>query len=115
MRTSLNGRSNVFVDVVRCPGDLNASHMVELKPRFRRLMNRKHRFFLLDLANAQHVDLAGLGILVERIRQLRSLKGDIRLFNLSPAVLGTLEMVGLTNIIATFRNEEDARRSFQAA
>ena len=113
MRHRLHGRTSV--DVVRCSGDLNASRMVQLKSRLHRLMNQKRRFFLLDLKQAHHVDLAGLGILVDRIRRLRSVKGDIRLFNLQPEVLETLRMVGLTRVIATFHNEEDARRSFQAA
>jgi anti-sigma B factor antagonist len=115
MRNRLNGHSRVSIDVVRCPGDLNASHMVAMKSRVQRLVNQKHKFFLLDLQDAHHVDLAGLGILVDRIKRVRSLKGDIRLFNLQPEVMKTLRMVGLMQVIATFHNEEAARQSFQAA
>ena len=115
MRHSLNGNGKGSVDVVRCPGDLNARQMVEMKSRFNRLLSRNRRFFLLDLQQANHADLAGLGILVDRIRKVRSLKGDIRLFNLRPEVCDILKIVGLNEIIETYPTEEEARRSFQAA
>ena len=111
----LNGNGKVSVNVVRCPGNLNATRMVQMKSRFSRLMNQNRRFFLLDLSEANHADLAGLGILVDRIRKIRSLKGDIRLFNLRPEVLEILRMIGLNQIIETYATEEDARRSFQVA
>ncbi len=109
----LNG--NGKVNVVRCPGDLNATRMVQMKSRFSRLMNQNRRFFLLDLKDAGHADLAGLGILVDRIRKVRSLKGDIRLFNIRPEVSQILNMIGLNQIIETYSTEEEARRSFQIA
>lgn len=115
MGHQLNGNGHVSIDVVRCPGDLNATRMVAMKSRFSRLMNRNRRFFLLDLAQANHADLAGLGILIDRIRKVRSLKGDIRLFNIRPEVSQILRMIGLNQIIETYSNEEEARRSFQVA
>ena len=115
MAHRLNGNGHHSVNVVRCPGDLSASQMVRLKSRFQRLMNRNRKFLLIDLSNAKHAELAGLGILVDRIRRIRSLNGDIRLFNIRPEVLEILKMVGLTGVIETFGNEEEARESFQIA
>ncbi len=115
MGNRLNRFGRSQVDVLRCPEDLNASYMVELKLRFRRLLNQNHKYFLLDLGKVHHVELAGLGILVDRLKQIRSIKGDIRLFNLQPDVLKTLEMVGITGVVHTFENEEEALQSFAAA
>ena len=111
----LNGNGKISVNVVRCPGDLNATRMVEMKLRFSRLINQNQKFFLLDLGRAGHADLAGLGILVDRIRKVRLVKGDIRLFNLRPEVSEILRMIGLNRIIETYPTEEEARRSFQVA
>ena len=108
-------RLNGVVDVVRCAGDLNATRMVQIKSRFSRLMNQNKRFFLLDLADAYHADLAGIGILVDRIKRVRAVNGDIRLFNLRPEVAQILHIIGLNQIIATYATEEEARRSYQAA
>ena len=115
MEHRLNGNGRSTVDIVRCPGDLDATRMVRVKSRFSRLINKNRKFFLLDLKEARHADLAGLGILVDRIQKLRLLKGDIRLFNLRPEVLDILRMIGLNQVIETYSNEEEARRSFQVA
>ena len=112
----LNGNGNhKGVGVVRCPGDLNATRMVQMKSRFSRLMNQNKRFFLLDLREAYHADLAGIGILIDRIKKVRALDGDIRLFNLRPEVAQILHLIGLNQVIATYATEEEARRSYQAA
>ena len=114
-RLNGNGNGRIAVNVVRCSGDLNATQMVQMKSRFSRLLNQKHKFLLLDLRDAYHADLAGLGILVDRIRKVRSLKGDIRLFNLRPEVQEILRIIGLNQVIASYSTEEEARRSFQVA
>ena len=111
----LNGNGKSVVDIVRCQGDLNATRMVEIKSRFSRLMNRNKKFFLLDLGEANHADLAGIGILVDRIKKVRALNGDIRLFNLRPEVAQILHLIGLNQVIATYATEEEARQSYQAA
>ena len=110
-----NGNGHVEVDVMRCSGDLNATRMVQMKSRFSRLLNQNRKFFLLDLREAHHADLAALGILIDRLRKIRSLKGDIRLFNLHPEVFAIFQMIGLNRVIATYPTEEEARRSFQVA
>lgn len=114
-RLNGNGNGKVAVDVVRCEGNLNAARMVQMKSRFNRLLNQNRRFFLLDLKEARHADLAALGILVARLQKIRSLRGDIRLFNIHPEVSHILRLIGLNQIIGTYANEEEARRSFQVA
>ena len=111
----LNGNGKSAVNIMRCPGKLDAAKMVQMKSRFNRLLNQNRRFFLLDLKETQHADLAGLGILVDRLQKIRSLKGDIRLFNISPEVSQILQIIGLNQIIGTYTNEEEAVRSFQVA
>ena len=110
-----NGNGRMAVNVVRCPGNLNAAKMVQMKSRFNRLLNRNRKFFLLDLKETRHADLAGLGILVDRLQKIRSLKGDIRLFNINPEVFNILQMIGLNQIFGTYSSEQEARRSFQIA
>ena len=114
-RLNGNGNGKSAVNIVRCSGNLDATKMVQMKSRFNRLLNQNRRFFLLDLKEAQHADLAGLGILVDRLQKIRSLKGDIRLFNIRPEVSHILQIVGLNQIIGTYANEEEAVRSFQVA
>ena len=74
------------VDVLRFEGDLNAAAMVKMKQRLTRLLNKNHKKLLLNLSSARRVDLAGLGILVDRLMKVRALNGDIKLCNIRPEV-----------------------------
>lgn len=103
------------VNVLVCEGDLDASHMTRISSRVSRLMNRRHLNVLLDLRNARFVDLASLGILVDRLRKVRQLEGDIRLCNLRPRVLETLRLVGLNGLIQSYESREEGLESFHFA
>ena len=103
------------VDVLRCNGDLNASSMVTIKNKVSKLIERNRKNVLLDLRKTQHVDLAGLGILVERMKKIRSVHGDIKLCNVRPHVFETFCLVGVSKLIESYSSEEEAIRSFQVA
>lgn len=102
------------VEVLRFQGDLNAQEMVKIKNRLTRLLNQNHKKMILDLKAARHVELAGLGILVDRLMKVRAQKGDIKLFNMRPEVEQTFRMVGVSDLMESFRSEEEAIRSFAA-
>ncbi len=107
-------RYKMGVEVLRFEGDLNAVEMIKMKNRLTRLLNRNHKKLLLDLKNARKVELAGLGILVDRLMKVRASKGEIKLCNLRPEVEKTFQMVGVSGLMEAFRSEEEAIRSFAA-
>ncbi len=107
-------RTKMGVDVLRLPGDLDAAQMVKVKGRLSRMLKKNRKKVLFDLAETRRVELAGLGILVDRLRTIRAQKGDIKLFNMSPEVRRSLEMIGINGLIESFRSEEEAIRSFAA-
>jgi anti-anti-sigma factor len=102
------------VEVLRFQGDLNAMEMIKIKSRLTRLMNKNHKKLLLDLKEARHVELAGLGILVDRLMKIRAQKGDIKLCNIRPEVEKTFRMIGVSDLMESFHSEEEAIRSFVA-
>ena len=103
------------ISIVECRGDINATSMVSLKNMLRRLMERNRSKVVLDIGKAKHVDLAGLGILVERIREARDAEGDIRICNMRPSVRKAFKMVGVYKVLDTFSSQTSAVRSFQVA
>ncbi len=107
-------RAKMGVDILRFQGDLNAVEMIKMKNRLARLLNKNHKKLLLDLKEARHVELAGLGILVDRLMKVRAQKGDIKLCNLRPEVEKTFRMIGVGDLMQSFRSEEEAIRSFAA-
>ncbi len=111
---AFRSRSKMGVEVLRFHGDLDAAEMIKMKARFSRLLKRNHKKLLLDLKEARRVELAGLGILVDRLMKVRAQKGDIKLCNLRPEVEKTFEMIGLGGLMESFHSEEEAIRSFAA-
>ena len=105
-------RAKVGVDVLRFNGDLDALSMIKMKDRMNRLMNRNHKRLLLDLQETKHVELAGVGILVDRLRKVREQKGDIKLCNLRPEVERTFQMIGVNGLMESYSTEEEAILSF---
>lgn len=107
-------RMKMGVEVLRFQGDLDASEMIKIKNRLTRLVNKNHKKLLLDLKTARRVELAGLGILIDRLMKVRAQKGDIKLFNLRPEVESMLRMIGVNGLMESFHSEEEAIRSFAA-
>ena len=82
------------VDILNIKGDINIFDMVWIK---------------------EHIDFIGLGMLVERLRRMRALNGDLKLVGLNPYVLKLLKMTGVSKLIETYDNTNDAIRSFKCA
>jgi len=102
------------VEILRFSGDLNTSEMIKVKNALARLLRKNQKKMLLDMASARNVELAGLGILIDRLMKVRSLKGDIKLCNLCPEVQRTFQMIGVNGLMESFSSEEEAIRSFAA-
>ena len=100
------------VDVLKCD-DLSASRVVSLKNKMNRLMSRRHFRVVVDLLSARRTDVAGIGILVEKLMRIREKKGDIRLCGLRPEVYRFMERVGVGSLFETFQTREEALKSFR--
>jgi len=107
-----NGTRRLTVEVLTCSFRLDAGAMVKLKDRMNQLVKKNQKRVLLDLGKTRQADLAGIGMLIERVRMMRSLKGDIKLCNLRRPVLDTLQMVGVSKLIDSYNSREAALKSF---
>ena len=103
------------VSVLICNGNLNAESMVRFKSQLTRLINRNRTRLVLDLARAKRADFSGLGILIERLQKVRSMRGDIRMVHVRPSISKTFERVGIDQMIEAFESKQDAIRSYQVA
>lgn len=111
---AFRSRAKMGVEVLRFQGDLNAVEMIKIKERLTRLLNKNQKKLLLDMKEAKRVELAGLGILVDRLMKVRAQKGDIKLVNMRPEVEKTFRMIGVSDLMQSFNSEEEAIRSFTA-
>ncbi len=99
-------------EVLNCSEVLGANEMVAMKNKMNRLLHRNQKRVILDLSRTSIIDLAGLGILVERLRTIRSEKGDIKFCNVRPEVCHTLQLVGLNGLIESYSSRAEALASF---
>lgn len=89
------------MSVIRFPNTLDAFQMVRMKPRLARLLNRHPRLVVLDLSETRKVKMAGLGILVDRLRQFGNGHSEIRFLNVSPRVHETLARAGVNDLFGS--------------
>ncbi|MBN1687823.1 MAG: STAS domain-containing protein [Candidatus Omnitrophica bacterium] len=109
---AFRSRVNMGVEVLRFQGDLSAGEMVKIKNRLARLLKKNHKKLLLDLQSAKRVELAGLGILIDRLMKVRAQKGDIKLIHLRPEVEKTFRLIGVNGLMESYHSEEEAIKSF---
>jgi len=104
--------SNGGVEVLSCSEALNADEMVSMRSRMNRLISKNQKNVVLDMSQTSSVDLVSLGMLVERLRAMRSLNGDIKFCNLRPEIFQVLQLVGLNGLIEFYSSREEALASF---
>lgn len=109
-----HSKTRLSVEVLRFDGDLSVLSMIKMKGRINRLLNRNQRRLLLDLSETRRVELAGVGILVDRLRKVREQKGDVKLCNLRPEVEKTLRLIGVNDLMESYTTQEEAIRSFDS-
>jgi anti-sigma B factor antagonist len=113
----------VRVDVVQTEGlmvvkpagerlDLEAAGAFRLA--MLRLIRAGHHRLVVDLAEVELIDSAGLRTLVSSLRTLRMSEraGEIRLANVRPPVMTLLEIIRLDQVFATYPSVAEAVHSF---
>lgn len=76
------------------------------------LLERRRVKILVDLAGVTHVDSAGVGILVAKLKTVREQHGDIRLLNLTARGYRLLGMMKILTVFESFDDEATAIKSF---
>lgn len=83
------------------PSTLDASQVIRMKSRLTRLANRPPRLIVIDLRATRQVKLAGLGMLVDRLRRVGNGVSEIRFSNASPRVHQTLVRAGVDELFCS--------------
>jgi anti-sigma B factor antagonist len=80
--------------------------------RIRDLVDRGVVKVVLDLAGVTHIDSAGVGMLVAKLKTLKERGGDMKLLHLTRRSESLLGMLKLLIVFETFQDEAMAVRSF---
>jgi anti-sigma B factor antagonist len=70
---------------------------------------------VLDCSQIQHMDSAGIEILLECMSEAMKADGDVKLAAVSPASAAIMELMRVDRLFEVFDTTDEAARSFRAA
>ena len=85
---------------------------MQVKERIRDLLADGQRRILLNLAEVNYIDSAGLGALISSYTTTKRDGGSLRLVNLTKRIQDLLAITKLITVFETFDNEAEALASF---
>lgn len=102
------------VVVMELPEELRhvevAAFMEELKP----LLEVDRPWLVLDCSQVQHIESAGVEMLLHCLEEAMKRDGDLKLAAVSPASAVILELMRVDRLFEVFETSEEAVRSFRA-
>ena len=100
------------VSVLKVSGDLDTSTSKLLKQVLTELIEEEQYNIVVDMQKVVQINYMGVGTLLERLRQVRKLSGDLKLARLNRITRKALSMVGASKVFETFETEQGAIESF---
>jgi anti-sigma B factor antagonist len=100
------------VSVLKVSGDLDTSTSKFLKQILTDMIEEEHYNIVVDMQKVIQINYMGVGTLLERLRQVRRLSGDLKLARLNRITRKALSMVGASKVFETYDTEESAIASF---
>ncbi len=112
MSLALESRHVGSVYVVHCAGRIVSGEESKVLDDALQRGLREFNRIVLNIAEVNYVDSAGMGLLVRFLWHLRNRRGDLRLAEPAPFVLRLLELTKLSTVFHTYSSEEAAIVSF---
>ena len=96
------------VTILTCAGRIVAGAEVDQLHKEVSAHLPENRHFVLHLNGVNFIDSSGLGLLVRLAASTRSVRGDLRLCNLSREVAHVLQITNLNRVLESHESEADA-------
>lgn len=100
------------ISVIDVAGDIDFREMIRIKDVIGGLIEKDRLKVVLNLKAVDHINYLSIGVLVERLRILRNLNGDLKLAGVSPYVRDIFRVVGMDQFFEEYTSLEDAIESF---
>jgi len=101
------------VAVIHLLGDVDMEDVVSIRNAISSIVEGGCYQFVLDFTRVQHINMTGLGILVESLRKLRDLNGDLRISNLNMQLHHVMELTGVLKVFRIFKHQQAAVASYK--
>lgn len=112
--SSLAWRKSGGVSVLEFRGNTELTHTArELEDLRREVLEQSDSKVVIDLSRVTRIDSAGLGQLMSCYSHLVRNAGQLKVVNPRPEIRNLLEMTGISALIETHPNEQEAINSFR--
>ena len=102
---------DVLVEIVNLER-ATANEAAELKEKLSGAFNEGYKKIIIDLTECEFVDSAFLGVLVNSLKKVVKLDGDLKLIGFKPAVRSMFELTRLFRVFETYGNLQEAVKSY---
>ena len=103
------------VTILRLAGDIDETGVDVLRTSMYECLAEGRHQIIMNLSGVRFVSYMGVGVLVERLRKLRAMSGDLKLVGMNLYAQRLFRMVGVTSLFDTFESEVQAIGQFQEA
>lgn len=101
--------------VLRLVGDIDENGVDAVRTAMYECMSEGRNRLVLNLSGVRMISYMGVGVLVERLRKVRSLGGDLKLVGINLYTERLFRMVGVGSLFDTHESEAQALAVFQEA
>lgn len=84
----------------------------ELKIQIVDKINRGYKKLIIDLTSVEFIDSTFLGVIVNSLKKVAKLGGDLKLVGFQPAVRSMFELTRLFRVFESYGDLQDAIKSF---
>jgi anti-anti-sigma factor len=100
------------ISVIDVAGDIDFREMIRIKDTIGSLIEKERTKVVINLKSVDHINYLSIGVLIERLRALRNLNGDLKLAGMSPFLRDIFKVVGMDRVFEEYTSLEDAIESF---
>ena len=100
------------ISVIDINGDIDFREMIRIKGVIGSLIEKERIKVVLNLKAVDHINYLSIGVLVEQLKTLRNLNGDLKLSGMSNYLRNIFKAVGMDQFFEEYTSLEDAVESF---
>src|SRR5437870_13898463 len=82
------------ISVIDVAGDIDFREMIRIKDTIGSLIEKERIKVVLNLRSVDHINYLSIGVLLERLKLLRNLNGDLKLAGMSPFLRDIFKVIG---------------------
>ncbi len=100
------------IAVIDVNGDIDLREMVRIKEVIGGLIEKERLKVVLNLKAVDHINYLSIGVLLDRLRLLREMNGDLKLSGMHPHLKDIFRIVGMDGVFEFYSSLDDAIESF---